>query len=1345
MHKMRRILVFGALVMMMLVTNSPSNAQSRVHIVAGSGNNQMRVLDTYPEYWVDGKPFFQYAGAFLYYRLPRDRWAEEMLALKAMGLNTLDVIPMWNWHEPEEGQTDYDGHTNPRRDLKYVFALANSLGLKITLRPGPYDTNEWRNGGYPDWLLRRPEYRMSQQEILEGRYPRWSALQYEHSEEAATEWLKNDTHLKYTRQYFQNVLGVATPFFADHGGPILSVQMDDDQGNFAENYNGPNFWKYMDTLRKFAKQATDGRPLIYFIDGALMRVNAEANDALQEPFWNQGQDYSSTSPSGYSTPAGASQDKFLLEIVKTQPLFIPSHIEFQAGSWPTGDDTFTRQVDATDTLMASRVMFQNGLKGLSYFPPDDTINPAGYSVSWSNHFYVWEAALNFMGKETGRAVYVRRNGRLVTGMGPLLASSHLLADAGVVYPMATFPQEPLTAAEARRAETLALRVLWAGAYDHRSFELVDSDHTPLENFQRYRVLFAPNLVNGKKDKKRFPHLERYSEKAQQLLADYVNSGGTLILFPSLPEGKIFDSLLVPLGSGRLETGEGPLKFSDGTTARGLDFHSVLTLPKNARAEVKIFARDAHGGIVGARVAHGKGQIIFFGADFSTWIVPAGTEFTSEGGLKPGPRDYSEETQQAARLALPALLKEGGAVPKVYPEMKTEKARDLGLYVTELVADAGSLPFEKRVDANGYGFVGVTNFSVEEGRTAEIVLTDPRTTDLAAAPKGTLRLPALTLPPRESLLLPVRVPLLNPYWENAPGLDPADEVYYATAELSHVAYDGQTLKLELTAPTEGEVALRLARRPERATLDGQSTAIQEDPERHLYVVKIARAAPPHFLRSLDLAYPHEGPHLTIEPREPWITGETRAVRVRVENPGPAPFAGELDLVAGSLYGAENPPLEVRIPAQASREFSFPVEIPDSTTPNQPIELTSTLRERGSPTTWAWRSEVTVHRPFDFSVGPTLTFPLREDLPVPIVHPTLASLVLPGEAAFQVRVKNWQDHELAVTVAAGGSNLTLTPALTQLILPAASETTVAIHAVPKGGSGLYRFAIDLRSGDYKVSEGVVVAACAKGEAIAYQLDYDRDGFPDVILENSAVRLFLSPYDGGRAFAFVSKTTGANAFNSVGGMCDNFSKRREPEDARSLPGWAQSDWLGLFDRPYAFRIVTATGASVAVHLEYSAPDIYPKGVKLERALTLPGDGNYYLTETSLTPAGVADPQSYILENSVTFKVFNQPENFRQWFAEGHAPEEFVPDRTVNLPSGSSFAGAINKQTGETFAILSLSPLAQTQLAAHPHAATVRMVYPPFTEKNQTYTFRAAYFFGKATNEEIQALYARLKGKKK
>src|SRR5208283_5599088 len=105
----------------------------------------------------------------------------------------------------------------------------------------------------------------------------------------------------------------------------------------------------------------------------------------------------------------------------------------------------------------------------------------------------------------------------------------------------------------------------------------------------------------------------------------------------------------------------------------------------------------------------------------------------------------------------------------------------------------------------------------------------------------------------------------------------------------------------------EVALRLSRRPDHATLDGEPAPVREDAERHLYVVNLARGAAPHFLRTLEIAYPQEGPRLALEPREPWIAGDARAVRVRVENPRSTALEGDLDLRAGSFYRVENPAL------------------------------------------------------------------------------------------------------------------------------------------------------------------------------------------------------------------------------------------------------------------------------------------------------------------------------------------------------------------------------------------------------------------------------------------------------
>ena len=340
--------------LLLLVSSHYGNCQDTIQPVVGTTNNQIRIVNTYPEYWVDGKPFIEHASAFFYHRIPRDRWASLLMQLRDMGINTIDVYPFWNWHQPEEGIVDLTGQTNPRRDLQYLLRTIQVLGLKATLRPGPYFTSEWYNGGYPDWLLRRAEYGMSEQSILEGRYPRLSALQYDKSEEAADGYLQNATHLKYTRQWYKDVLTLSEPFLADRGGPILSIQIDDDQAIGRENYNGPQFWKYMEILRTYLKELSHDAKVPYYINGADMRVNPAANYSSSEPIWNTGQDYQMTGEGGYSSIYEAAKNKFLTEIVKTEPLSPPGIIEFQAGWFIDEKNTYARATSPTNTLMAVR-------------------------------------------------------------------------------------------------------------------------------------------------------------------------------------------------------------------------------------------------------------------------------------------------------------------------------------------------------------------------------------------------------------------------------------------------------------------------------------------------------------------------------------------------------------------------------------------------------------------------------------------------------------------------------------------------------------------------------------------------------------------------------------------------------------------------------------------------------------------------------------------------------------------------------------------------------------------------------------------------------------------------------
>lgn len=1311
-----------------IIASCCAYGQDKIQNIVGTANNQLKVVNSYPEYWVDGRPFIEHASAFFYHRIPRDRWAPLLMQLKDMGINTIDVYPFWNWHQPQEDALDLDGHTNPRRDLQYLLRVIDSLGLKITFRPGPYYTSEWYNGGYPDWLLRRPEYKMSEQSILEGRYPRLSALQYDKSEQAASEYMQNETHLKYTRQWYKDVLQLAEPMLADRGGPILNIQIDDDQAIGRQNYNGPQFWKYMDLLRGYAKEFTHGAAIPYYINGADMRVNAAANDALPEPIWNTGQDYQMTGEGGYSSLYEAAKNKFFTEILKTEPVTPPGIIEFQAGWFIDEKNTYARSTSPTNTLMASRVMFQNGMKVLNYYPLNDTLYPAGYECQWANWFYGWETAVNYAGEETGRAPYVRRNGRLVAGMGALLGSAHLLADAAMIHPMAAFPQAELTGDETDWIANWSARILLSGIFDHFSFELIDPEHAPAENFQRYRVILFPNPVSGEEEVgKKFTHLAEFSEKSQRAITDYIHAGGTIVVFPSLPGGATFAKLFSVLGESRHVAGDTKVTFNDGSTGVILGSHTVVSPNEDV---AKVFARDGEGGVVGVRFSEGKGQVIFFGGDISRWSAPPGTVINfEEGGTPSTEKDYPSEVQSAGRATLSAILKEAGVTRKAYPELKPLGAREPGLYTTELIADSGSLSFERRVAKGGsFGFVGVTNFSADQSISADLAVTNPNAPDLAgASSQRYLRIPRVTVPPRESLLLPVRIPLNHPLLDLGPGLE-GDEIVYSTAELTRVTYEKSSLQLEFTAPEDGEIALRLAHRPTSLKIDGKSATIRPGPAAGVYVLPIPRGTAPHFIRRLEASYISPAPDVQIDTSGPWIAGSTRKATVKVRN-----------LTASALAVSLGPGKTELVAPASARALATDVAISQRVPNGASLTIPVHLREnKTGGRKWLRIATVQVHDAFEYSVTSPggVSFPLREDQAFPVEHPLLISESLPDSAVVRVRIKNWLDREQKISLATEQSGLELTPSSAAITLPAGGEQTIEMHVKPANGSGLYRLRLRLNGQGLEVIENVAIAAVAPHESIAYAYDFDRDGFDDVILENQFVRLFVTPRAGGRSFGFVSKTSNRNAFNSIGSFHDTFATRFEPDDQQGLPDWTRANWLGLYNRPYVFRISSAAGKEASIQLAYDAPDIYPKGVRLTRTLSLKGDQSIVLAEYVVTANGTGKPQAFVLENSFPYRSFDQPSH-SQWLTNGQSPVEFQAESKRDIPVEAYRFAVKHRQTGEMLVIMPLTTPKSLELITGKNAAILRTTYPDFERAGAGYSYRVAFYLGSGTTEEIDAQF--------
>jgi hypothetical protein len=488
-----------------------------------------QIVNGYPQFQLRGQPFFAHSAAFFYSRIPRGEWGASLAKLKEMGINTIDLYIAWNWHEPEEGKLDFDGRTNPRRDVKRLLEMIDEMGFAIIARPGPVILNEWKNGGYPDWLLARPEFQMPGFEMkdaarLDGHYPPLSGLSANNSEEASRQWLANETHLKYTRKWFGDVMReLLKDQQADIGGNLIAIQLDDDQAINRANYNGPVFWKYMSTLAGYLREAGATVPL--YINPTDMRVSAAG---APHNIGVMGQWYFNFGNDAALRWEDTATLQFYTETLKTQPHFPPMIIEYQAGWYGAGDDAYARTADPTNTLLSSRVMIGHGLRGLNYFPVQDTLYPAGYEVPWANHYYAWESALNFNRDERPRASAIHRNGRLIAGLGRELAATHKTADLGLIYPISSFDQAALTRDEIMRISRAQMQLQQFCQLNQIAVEYVDLEFQALEVLKRHKALLLPMF-----DSEAF----RLSTEAQRKLVDYVNAGGILVCTPSSPQIK----------------------------------------------------------------------------------------------------------------------------------------------------------------------------------------------------------------------------------------------------------------------------------------------------------------------------------------------------------------------------------------------------------------------------------------------------------------------------------------------------------------------------------------------------------------------------------------------------------------------------------------------------------------------------------------------------------------------------------------------------------------------------------------------------------------------------------------
>lgn len=179
----------------------------------------------------DEKPWFPIMGEIHYSRYPATFWKESLNKMKAGGVEIVSTYVLWIHHEEIEGEYDFTGDRNLNEFVKCV----KECGLKLILRIGPWCHAEARNGGFPDWLLKKPfQLRSNDPEYLKTIEKLYSKI-FEQVKELI--WSENNTE-----------------------NPIIGVQIENEYGHCG-GLTGDEGNLHIQNLTKMAKQIGFSVPL----------------------------------------------------------------------------------------------------------------------------------------------------------------------------------------------------------------------------------------------------------------------------------------------------------------------------------------------------------------------------------------------------------------------------------------------------------------------------------------------------------------------------------------------------------------------------------------------------------------------------------------------------------------------------------------------------------------------------------------------------------------------------------------------------------------------------------------------------------------------------------------------------------------------------------------------------------------------------------------------------------------------------------------------------------------------------------------------------------------------------
>ena len=844
-----------------------------------------------------------FGGECQYFRMSASAVPARLALCREAAFTVVQTYVPWNVHEWLPGRLDFEGRTHPvlpddhldeyqeqtpdeelqsggiggragilcNTDLAGFLTECRKLGLSVILRPGPFISDEWRNGGLPDWFLNEapPDMYMYGPDgtpltpgAPNGSYPESNLTGGQTLFYFPSPSYASAHYLAGARRWLQAFAAFLRPWLVTNGGPVIALQVDDETcffyrfGPFEVDYNPA-------TLKGFRRATGLSAPR------AWPRAGGNVSKLRPALAW---QAFKGDQVGRY---LGVLRDD-----LRAAGMDVPINHEIELSLAPPADIAD----DAASVLVNPE--FYPGGSGPEVMPLIE-LTAGAVRAAQRHTLNVWGAEMesdilkfnlligegiiggipfNYTdGVGDGDVVSRGRLGRTLRTAGGLLTRSRRRADVAIVWDnsLTRAPYESQRwgfRGDVRRTieqhvPALAALLLRAGL----AFDLLDVEAAAPEDYDpsRYPTIF---LVAA----------DILPRAAQRNLVEYVRRGGRLVCWPAPPA---LDERLEPCTTladacyperrcafHQEDAQEVEILGHPATTWRGVQTYS---LSPSARV---IATRD--GLACGYERRLGRGHALLLGTWLAADCVPGRAGAILESQQLPS--GTSEAAALAAARTMASRRLGGGAAPLVPNLLPGGPARELLVYdyANERrggeVISGGALAYwdgqnvvglvELNTTTSGRGLTRIPYHPLEPAHVRavtalaavqpHVAVSDRRVQArlLTARPSGTATVMAANrwdrevrvvletevdgrrfrLPSRGSLSLPAGTGLLVPIgYELGRGV----RLVQATAQLTGFTMAGRRAILELWAPAGGEAVVKLPSPPASARLDGRSVAIE----------------------------------------------------------------------------------------------------------------------------------------------------------------------------------------------------------------------------------------------------------------------------------------------------------------------------------------------------------------------------------------------------------------------------------------------------------------------------------------------------------------------------------------